>query len=64
MSSDMPQLILSAPADRSLAAYQAWVRELAQALGGQDDDMTPEEWEADWRAFWADELPAEAPDAA
>lgn len=64
MSSDKPELILSAPADRSLAAYQQWVRTLAATFGAENDDMTPAEWEADWRAFWADELPAEAPDAA
>lgn len=45
------KLLLDQPADRSLEAYQLWVREMAAAFGGADD-MTPEEWQADWQEFW------------
>lgn len=68
-----PALHLTRPADRSLAAYRAWVRALVP--GDLDDDLTPAEWDAAWRAFWAsapaheanrgiDTLPAARPAAA
>lgn len=43
--------------DRSLAAYKDWIKQIIIALTGEfKDDMTPAEWEAQWRDFWGKEL--------
>lgn len=77
MSDKAPQLTLTRPADRSLAAYQTWVRDLCHALNpAAANDLTPAEWATAWRTFWAsaptpneanrgiDTLPAARPAAA
>jgi hypothetical protein len=41
------------PRDKSLEAYKDFVRDFVKALGGKDDqDMSEEQWAADWKAFW------------
>ena len=45
------------PADRSLAAYKQWIREIAASVGGNtsaEDPIkdSPDAWERDWRDFW------------
>ena len=48
------KLILGRPVDKTLAAYKEWILGIAEQLTGKrTDDLTPEEWQADWRAFWA-----------
>ena len=45
----------SRPADTSLAAFKAWINSIAEFLDAIDDDapISEEEWERDWRKFWA-----------
>ena len=56
MPDTKPQLYLDQPKDRSLAAYKAWLRGFGKALAGDafNDNMTEDEWRAEWQAFWAD----------
>jgi hypothetical protein len=54
-----PTLALDRPADRSLAAFKAFVNAMASQLGfepGEADDMTDDEWTAFWQEYWADGL--------
>lgn len=40
-------------ADRSVAAYKAWITDVVTALGGEiEDDITDEEWATECAAFW------------
>ena len=55
-----PTVGFSRPADRSLAAYKAWMLGVLARLGGTDD-MTEAQWEAGWREFWADAGPEVQP---
>jgi hypothetical protein len=49
-----PQIHIARPADRTLPAYQVWVRDVCHALNPDAaDDLTPAEWQAAWQAFWA-----------
>ncbi len=42
------------PRNKSLAAYKDWILEIVKKMGGDaKDDMTPEQWERDWRLFWS-----------
>ncbi len=55
------RMFFSRSADRSLEAYQTWIRGVTAHLGGTDD-LNDAEWEAAWRQFWdtaAEERPAE-----
>ena len=46
----------SRPRDHTLGAYKHFVLDMVQALTGhRADDMTPDEWRADWKAFWHEE---------
>jgi len=42
------------PADRSRAAYQEWIRAIAEALGIAEDPAvdTPEKWTKEWISLW------------
>lgn len=62
----MPQLMLARPIDRSLSAYKGWITAMGAGLMGADfvDDMSEDEWRAEWEAFWQDATPvaiAQAP---
>lgn len=52
------KLILGLPKDKSLKAYKDWILKTAAAVVGGDpsdfDDMTDQDWERDWREFWAE----------
>lgn len=56
------RVYVSLASDRSLQSYKDSINgllEAMRALGAdvEDDDMTDEEWEESWRAFWADAPP-------
>lgn len=43
------------PANRSLEAYKAWMRELAKKLSKHSEvKWIEEEWIANWKRFWKD----------
>ena len=43
----------SRPKDTSLEAYKEWITGMVIALTGEArDNMSPEEWEKDWREFY------------
>lgn len=43
---------VSLPKDRSLKAYKAWVKELANRLTKTEFELTEEEWIENWKEFW------------
>jgi hypothetical protein len=43
---------VSQPKDRSLDAYKAWVRELAQRLTKTELKFTEQEWIESWKEYW------------
>jgi len=44
------------PRDKSLEAYQAWIRELAKQLDQNSEvKWTEEEWITNWKKFWKEE---------
>jgi hypothetical protein len=46
-------IVVSRPADQSLEAYKAWIRELAKNLDKTSEvKWTEEEWIAKWKKFW------------
>lgn len=48
-------IFVTRPTDRSLEAYKAWMRELAQKLEKNGEvKWTEEEWIANWKKFWKD----------
>lgn len=47
------QLVLSKPADNSLAAYKEFVNEFGKSLSDDyEDTLTEAEWKAAWQEFW------------
>lgn len=54
MAAKDKQLVLSKPADNSLAAYKEFVNEFGKSLSDDyKDTMTDAEWNAAWQEFWA-----------
>jgi hypothetical protein len=52
---EKPELVLSRPADKSLAAFKEWVNESVKALNGDtSQDLTETKWEEAWKQFWAE----------
>lgn len=52
---DPQKVLISAPKDRSLEAYKAWINEMFAhiTLGGKDSaEPTEEEWQANHKEFW------------
>jgi hypothetical protein len=49
--------------DKSLQAYKDMINDIAAALNmleGNDDEMTEDEWIADWKKYWGDEWEGDA----
>jgi hypothetical protein len=54
MAAKDKQLVLSKPADNSLAAYKEFVNEFGKSLSDDyQDTLTEAEWKAAWQEFWA-----------
>jgi hypothetical protein len=47
----------SRPKDTSLAAYKAWITELAKRLTSNQSvpELTEPEWIATWKAYWKEQ---------
>ncbi len=45
---------LSRPKDKSLAAFKAWVTEIADRMfgKGKGGNIPEDEWERSWKEFW------------
>ena len=50
-----PRLTLTRPRDRSLEAYQEFVRSLSQEMNADAADMTEQEWKDAWEEFWRED---------
>ena len=51
-----PGLVLDRPADKSLAAFKRWIKQMTGALGNSGDgSMTEKDWREAWKTFWSDE---------
>jgi hypothetical protein len=54
MAAKDKQLVLSKPANNSLAAYKEFVNEFGRSLSDDyQDTLTEAEWQAAWQEFWA-----------
>jgi len=56
-NSQNPQKLFIRPADKSLAAYKAFILDMQEHLtGNRDDKLGEEEWVAYWAEFWGGEI--------
>jgi hypothetical protein len=48
--------VLDRPADKSLAAFKRWIKQMTGALGSSDDgSMTEKDWREACKKSWSDE---------